>query len=211
MRIPHYTTLQKFSERVPEGLLHELITELSVKKSVTAVGDGTGFSTTNPSHYYESVIRRITGGKERTKSYMKTVFFADLKTRKIISVVTSPTCTHEAKLAKQLIPELNCETLIYDKALDGKKIRTELKTRGIQAVIPNRKNARKKTILDQKTYNQRSIIESIISSIKRKYGSNTTNKKTTNQNKQILLKIINHNIIKNLQKLIISTELSHPK
>ena len=117
MKIPHYTTLQKFSERVGFELLHDLISELSVTKSITVIGDGTGFNVTNPSQHYMSVLRKFTGRHYKIKNPVNVVLFADLKSKSILRVNASPTKTHEAKLSQSLIEELDCQVFIYD-ALD---------------------------------------------------------------------------------------------
>ena len=71
-RIPHYTTLQKFVKRTPKALFERLVKacrKLLNLKDVEASIDGTGFSNTNPSHYY---CKRIDGVE--VKNYTKTVF-----------------------------------------------------------------------------------------------------------------------------------------
>ena len=199
-KIPHYTTLQKFSERVGFELLHDLITELSVTKSVTIIGDGTGFNVTNPSQHYMSVIRRFTGKHYKIKSPVNVVLFADLKSRSILRVNASPTKTHEAKLSAKIIKELDCQIFIYD-ALDSKKIREALIKQGITPVIPYRKNNKKIKKIDEELYRQRNNAEAIISSLKRVYGNTIQNRKPDNQVRQALIKIINYNItIQNRQK-----------
>jgi len=193
-KIPHYTTLQKFSERVGFELLHDLISELSVTKSITVIGDGTGFNVTNPSHRYMSVIRKFTGKPYQIKSPVNIVLFADLQTRSITRANASPTRTHEVNLASALIEKLDCKIFIYDKALDSRKIRENLIKQGIVPVIPYRKNVKKSKAINEKLYRQRNNAESIISSIKRLYGNTINNRKPDNQVKQVLLKVINYNI-----------------
>ena len=193
-KIPHYTTLQKFSERVGFEILHDLISELSITRSITVIGDGTGFNVTNPSQHYMSVIRKHTGKHYHIKSPVNIVLLADLKTRSILRVNASPTKTHEAKLSQSLIEELDCKIFIYDKALDSKKIREALIKQGITPVIPYRKNAKRPKIIDEEIYRQRNNAEAIISAIKRVYGNTINNKKPQNQVRQALIKVINYNI-----------------
>lgn len=193
-KIPHYTTLQKFSERVGFEILHDLIKELSVTKSITVIGDGTGFNVTNPSQHYMSVIRKFTGQHYKIKSPVNMVLLADLETRSVLRVNASPTKTHEAKLSQPLIQELECKQFIYDKALDSKQIRNTLIRQGIEPIIPYRKNARKPKPINEELYRQRNNAESIISSVKRQYGNTINNRKPKNQVKQALIKIINYNI-----------------
>lgn len=200
-KVPHYTTLQKFSERVGFELLHDLISELSVIKSITVIGDGTGYNVTNPSQHYMSVIRKHTGKHYQIKSPVNIVLLADLKSKSILRVNASPTKTHEAKLSQSIIEELNCKIFIYDKALDSKKVRETLIKQGITPVIPYRKNNRHPKPINQTIYNQRNNAESIISNLKRVYGNTINNRKPANQIRQALIKIINYNItIQNRQE-----------
>src|SRR3989338_10371301 len=62
-RIPHYTTIQKALQRLSKSLFEKLVRAchslLDMKGMLSAI-DGTGFSNTNPSHYY---LNRIDGVK----------------------------------------------------------------------------------------------------------------------------------------------------
>lgn len=210
MKIPHFTTIQKFCERLDKRILNLLIKKLAPKTSETIIGDGTGFSVNNPSFHYLSVLRRFTGKYQKIKSPVNIVFFADLKTRLITQMNTSHKKTHEAKLSSTMIKDLECKNFIYDKGLDSKKIREKLLEKEINPIIPYRKNAKKKKEIDQELYKKRNIAESIISAIKRVYGKNIKNKKPDTQTKQAMLKILNYNlnIIIQTIKLLINQMIS---
>ena len=167
-----------------------MISELSVTKSVTVIGDGTGYNITNPSQHYMSVIRKFTGRHYQIKSPVNIVLFADLKSKSILRVNASPTKTHETKLSQSLIKELDCQVFIYDKALDSKEIRETLIKQGIKPAIPYRKNTKKPKPINQELYRQRNNAESIISSLKRVYGNTIQNKKPVNQVRQALIKTL---------------------
>ena len=65
-RIPHYTTLQKFMQRIDKRLFEKMVRacrKLLKLKDIEASVDGTGFSNTNPSHYY---CKRIDGKGAKT-------------------------------------------------------------------------------------------------------------------------------------------------
>ena len=202
MKIPHFTTIQKFCERMDKNILNLLINKLAPKITETIIGDGTGFSVNNPSFHYLSVLRRFTKKKITIKSPVNIVLLADLKTRLIKYVNTSHTKTHEAKLTKPLLENLDCKNFIYDKALDSKLIRKKLEEQNINPIIPYRKNNKKKKIINQELYKQRNIAESIISAIKRTYGKTINNKKPDTQQKQTLLKILNYNLNITLKKIL---------
>ena len=92
-RIPHFTTMQKALQRLSKGLLERMVRAchslLNMKGMLSAI-DGTGFSNTNPSHYY---IKRIDGVK--VKNYTKTVLIADLSTKLVLNVKSTSDYTNE--------------------------------------------------------------------------------------------------------------------
>ncbi len=47
---------------------------------------------------------------------------------------------HEIKTAKDLLSEDKCEYLLADRAYDSNEFREELKSRGVEAIIPSKKN-----------------------------------------------------------------------
>lgn len=198
-RAPHYTTLQKFCERLDLKVFNELITVTGGEQGETVIGDCTNYSLTNPSHHYVSVIRKFMKKDNFTiKSPFKLAILANHKTRKIINANTSIKRSHDTTLIKPLINQLeNNKTFIYDKGLDSKEIRNQIIRKESTPVIPYRKNNKHKKPINKKTYHKRSIIESIISSIKRKYGNNLKNHKPLNQTKQAITRIINYNTDQN--------------
>lgn len=209
-RAPHYTTLQKFCERLDLSVFNELINVTGGEQGDTIIGDCTNYTLTNPSHHYVSVIRKFMKKKNFTiKSPFKLAILANHETRKIINANTSIKRAHDTTLIKPLINQLeNNKTFIYDKGLDSKEIRNQIIRKESTPIIPYRKNNKHKKGIPIETYHKRSIIESIISSIKRKYGNNLKNHKPTNQTKQTITKIIQYNLdktniflIKILQKI----------
>ena len=71
-RVPHFTTLQKFLQKIDKSVFEKMVRachKLLSLKDVEASVDGTGFSNTNPSHYY---MKRVDGKKAR--NYTKTMF-----------------------------------------------------------------------------------------------------------------------------------------
>lgn len=211
-RIPHYTTLQKFVQRTPKKAFETLVKacrKLLKLKNITASIDGTGFSNTNPSHYY---IKRI--NSKNVKNYTKTVLLTDNKTKLVLNIKTHSNNTAETLSLKPMVTEIanSLKTLLADKAYDSTSNRKHCQKNNIETHIPvrewkqNRKGyghkpyykgkQRKKAVqqFNQQKYNQRAIIESINSAIKRTLGAYTNAKKATNQQKQITIKAIAYNI-----------------
>lgn len=209
-RIPHFTTLQKFVQRTSKHLFEMLVqacTKLLNLKDVTAAIDGTGFSNTNPSHYYQKRI----DGKE-VKNYTKTVFLTDLNTKLILCVETQSDRTHETTHFKPMVKQLaSClKTILADKGYDSMSNRKYCWKNNIEVHIPfrtfksqkdrldnqhyskHRRNALKK--FNKKIYNKRALIESINSAIKQTLGGFVRARKASNQQKTVTIKALAYNI-----------------
>jgi len=137
-RIPHFTTLQKFVQRTPKALFERLVRackRLLNLHDVTGSIDGTGFSNTNPSHYY---CKRIDGVK--AKNYTKTLFLADNKTKLILNIRTHSDHRSETldfiPLVKELKDILSC--VLADKGYDSKANRRYCWGNNIEVHIPVR-------------------------------------------------------------------------
>ena len=206
--IPHYTTLQKFVQRTSKRLFETLVRacrKLLKLRDIEASVDGTGFSNTNPSHYY---CKRIDG--KGAKNYTKTVFLADNKTKLILNLRTNSDNRHESPdfipLVKQLVRVL--KTVLADKAYDSMKNRRFCHDNGIAVQIPFRKfqqsrqqefnpqskRQRLEQQFDEAVYRRRSLIESVNSAIKRTLGSYVCSRRADNQQKQVTLKAIAYNL-----------------
>jgi len=207
-RIPHFTTLQKFVQRTPKALFEKLVracAKLLDLKNVEACVDGTGFSNTNPSHYYKKAVDGV-----KVKNYTKTVFLTDNKTKLILNVKTHSNHQSETLDFIPLVKELRkvLKLVLADKAYDSMKNRLFCKNNDITVQIPFRKVSQsrqqefgtpsKRKLLEQQfdeiAYRHRSLIESVNSAIKRTLGSYVCARKAVNQQKQVTIKAIAYNI-----------------
>jgi len=206
-RIPHFTTLQKFVQRTPKHLFEMLVgacRKLLNLKDVTAAIDGTGFSNTNPSHYYQKRI----DGKE-VKNYTKTVFLSDIKTKLILSVRTQSDHTHETTHFKPMVKQLlDCLKIVLgDKGYDSMSNRKLCTDNKIDVHIPfrefeqarneiTRKSKRKMLAkkFDKTIYNKRAIAETVNSAIKQTLGGFVRARKASNQQKTVTIKALTYNI-----------------
>ena len=211
-RIPHFTTLQKFMQCIDKRLFEKMVRacrKLLNLKDVTASIDGTGFSNTNPSHYY---TKRVDGVKAR--NYTKTVFLADNKTKLVLNIRTHSDHRSETldfiPLVKELKKILSC--VLADKGYDSKANRRFCWDNGIEVHIPIREwkqhrqryghepflksKYRKKAakLFDKNKYAYRSLIESVNSAIKRTLGSYVCSRRADNQQKQVTIKAIAYNL-----------------
>lgn len=211
-RIPHYSTLCKFLKKVEKNLLRKMIRAcaklLNVFKSKSVI-DSTGFSLTNPSHYY---LKRING--KQPKNFIKTTLLADSRLKIVLNAQTHSKNVHDVKDFIPLIEELKgvTKSILADKAYDSTKVLEYCKLKGINPMIPVRewKNNRKGYGLkpriggklrrkmfeefDEEEYHQRNIIESINSAIKRTLGGFIGSRCCENQEKQALFKILTYDL-----------------
>ena len=210
-RIPHYTTLQKFVQRTPKILFEALVRacrKLLNLGDVEASIDGTGFSNTNPSHYY---IQRSVEQEQpvSVKNYTKTLFLADNRTKLILNVKTFSDKTAETLALKPMVSEIaDClKTLVADKGFDSASNRKHCRQRNIEPHIPMReyeqtrqqtiqqsKRKKEQQLLNKALYNRRALIEAVNSAIKRTLGSYICSRRADNQQKQVTLKAIAYNI-----------------
>ena len=207
-KIPHFTTIQKFVQRMNKSLFEKLVRAcrklLNLKNVVGAI-DGTGFSNTNPSQYYQNRINA-----ERVKNYTKTVFLTDLNTKLILAIDTQSDHTHETIHFKPLVKQLgNClKTILADKGYDSMSNRKYCWQKGIDVHIPFRKweETRKQEFnlpskrklqekkFDKTLYNKRALIESVNSAIKQTLGGFVRARTANNQQKTVTIKALAYNI-----------------
>jgi transposase len=212
-RIPHYTTLQKFLQKIDKVVFERMVRackKILNLQDIEASIDGTGFSNTNPSHYYTN---RIDGVK--VKNYTRTTLLADNKTKLVLDLRTHSDNTNETTDFIPLVKNLSksLKTVLADKAYDSMSNREYCWANGISVHIPLRdfknsrlkygltphfkkKRAKASKLFNPTAYKRRALIESINSSIKRTLGSWVCSRKPNNQQKTITIKTIAYNIEK---------------
>lgn len=206
-RIPHFTTIQKFVQRMKKELFEKLVracTKLLNVQDVVGAIDGTGFSNTNPSHYYQKRI----DGKE-VKNYTKTVFLSDVRTKLILDVETQSDRTHETTHFKPMVKQLaSClKTILADKGYDSMSNRKFCWKNGIGVHIPFREYSKTrneinheskkqmyKKMFDKTLYNKRALAETVNSAIKQTLGGFVRARSASNQQKTVTIKALAYNI-----------------
>ena len=192
---------------------------LALNVSVAAI-DATGFTSSYTSCYYS----RRTG--EASKELLRTSISVDTSKKIISGWEISQKTDHEIKHTNALIRQSNkmrkSDCYVMDKGSDSEKIhpiiREEIKA---NSIIPVRERKRKKIrgkyrkqlnlVFDRIKYNQRNIVETIFSVVKRKLGETLRARKFRYQVKEIKIKLIICNINKKVVEVIgiklrISTE-----
>lgn len=207
-RIPHFTTIQKALLRLPKSLLGRLVRSCSKLLSLNKVEagiDGTGFSNTNPSHYY---IKRIDGVK--VKNFTKSVLIADLNSKLVLNMHTTTEHEHETKSFIPLVREIKhlLKQVLADKAYDSAGNRKYCDESGIEHHIPFRqhaksrhqdfgtlsKRAKQAQAFNPEKYKRRALVESVNSAIKRPFGAYVCSRRHDNQCKQATIKVLAYNL-----------------
>jgi len=198
IQTPTYSALCKRRKKIPTAIWFGLMKlTAGLQHEIVAI-DATGFSKTNPSFHY---IKRI-DSKNPVKSYAKLSMLYDVQHHKVITLHTRIKPAHEIRDAKLLIGQC-CQTkcLLADKAYDAEWLHEYCFERGVQTIIPKKKNIirgrfRKKQGINftEEKYHKRSNIESGFSAIKRKYGGSVSGKYLQSINSELSCKAIAHNL-----------------
>ncbi len=210
-RIPHFTTIQKALARLPKSLLECMVrscTKLLGLNRVEAGIDGTGFSNTNPSHYY---AKRVDGVE--VKNFTKSVLIADLNSKLVLNMNTTGEHEHETLSFIPLVRAVKHSLLrvLADKAYDSVANRRYCWENGIENHIPTRewKQGRHKyglkrnlhglrlkaaALFDAQAYKRRALVESVNSAIKRPFGAYVCSRRQDNQCKQATIKVLAYNL-----------------
>lgn len=208
-RIPHPTTVIRYSKRIGVKRIEKLLHRTSRKKRCCVAIDATGFENHHASkHYCRTINLRFSRRK-----YVKLSVAIDTQTQLI--------CTQKSRVApandtKDFIPLLKKvkDTKIgfvcADKGYDSKKNRQFVinKLRAIP-IIPKRRYTKHYGYLKQgkkidgKNYHQRSKVETVFSVMKKIFGSALKSTQIKTQRLEMAYKCLAYNI----RRLVISPEM----
>ena len=206
-RIPHFTTLQKFTDRIKNSLLEKIISSfivISGTKHILGV-DSTGFKITHASQYYTERTRY-------RRKYAKLSIGADVLQQIIctIKIRRAPT-RHDNRDFKPVLTRiaeiLPLSVVTADKGYDSEAnhhlVREELHA---FSIIPARYEhlpvwrthgkyrKQMKHGYSKLLYNQRNKDETIMSVIKRLFGEHLMSRLTRTQNKELSFRCITYNM-----------------
>ena len=207
-RIPHFTTLQKFTDRINNSLLEKIISSfivISGTKHIFAGIDSTGFKITHASQYY-------TDRTELRRKYAKLSIGVDVLQQIIctIKIRRAPT-RHDNVDFRPIITRtsniLPLSVVTADKGYDSEDnhllVREDLHA---FSIIPARyehvpmwrthgkDRKQMKRGYSKLLYNQRNKDETIISVIKRLFGENLMSRLTRMQNRELSFRCITYNM-----------------
>lgn len=198
--LPDRTTLVKFAKKLSITLWSLLLKfSGSIQKSEIGAIDATGISRTTASDYYQERIDRV----NPIKTHLKLSMYVDVQTKKILSARLRAERAHDTKDVKYLTNQSSIlsDTTILDKGYDDNNIHAFFREKGAWSIIPVRKNARRgryrkemRDYFDYGMYFQRNIVESVISSLKRRYGAYVYSRKIQGQRAEVYPRLILHNL-----------------
>jgi transposase len=197
--IPTYSALAKSALRVPLWLWQKLLQLTAQAKVQIAALDATGMSRSLPSPYFYKRIDK----PYPTEIPLKLSLAVDTRRKKILALrVRANARSHDIKDAKYLIKRISKpEKVVADSAYDAEHFYDFLWERGIMPVVKVRRNAyhgfvRKKVLKSfrKRTYNRRSIVESVFFAIKRKFGFSVSSLRISAQRAEMYCRAIAHNI-----------------
>jgi Transposase DDE domain len=223
-RIPHYTTLQKFTDRINFIMLGKIISSFIL---FTGAGhiftgiDATGFKITHASEYY-------TSRAQLRKKYAKLSMGADVLKQIIcnVKIRRAPT-KHDNIDFKPIVTRIAkikpVSIVVADKGYDSEEnhILVREKLNGF-SIIPSRygnvsiwktKGRYRKEMkrgYNKILYNQRNKDETIVSVIKRLFGEHITSRLIRMQNRELIFRCIAYNIHRMLNLIVMRWILQSP-
>ena len=194
--VPTYSALAKMVKRLPLDLWQRLLAATCQPAWLAAV-DGTGLSRTSASPYY---VKRI--DREPDKRFVKLSIMVDTRRKKVLALHVRAKPAHDIKDVKQLLKLAPTPgKLLADKAYDAEWLHELAFSKGITTMIPIRKGTfrgfyrhKMLRLFRKRTYNRRSMVESVFSALKRKYGSSVSCRTARTQRAEVYCRAILHNI-----------------
>lgn len=207
-RIPHFTTLQKFMDRIAgtilQGMISSFIALINVNHIFFGI-DSSGFKSTHSSQYYTQRVRL-------RRKWIKLSIGADVLKQIICSIkIRRAPTKHDNVDFKQTITRASeikpLSVVVADKAYDSEENHVFVRE-GLNAcsIIPPRNmgvpiwkthgryRKQMKRGYTKLLYNQRNKDETIMSVIKRLFGEYVTSRLTRTQNRELSFRCIAYNM-----------------
>lgn len=187
--LPDFTTVctrMKDLEMAFWRVFLRLSADLHEPGDVQAI-DATGFDRRGAS-------RRYAKRTNYTFKAVKTTFLVDCKTSTILDIHCSMTRPHDTQIGEQVLKRNldRVNTITADKGYDWDELRRTLRENGVRPVIKHREfsslDAAHNARLDDETYHRRSVVESVIRSLKRRFGDTLQARTWFGQYRELALK-----------------------
>gem|GEM_PF-332394 len=219
-KIPHWTTLQKFSARANmrrlENLLLACLEEARLRILCLAV-DSSGFSSTSASSYYVQTIKQRSGKRGRPREgrhvrrYVKQTMAVETRKQLIVAMKFRMGPANDSPdfipVLKKVEPARQpVKIVLADKGYDSESNHEYAQEiLGARTVIPVRASSRPKIKMrgrrrkrmarefDEREYHQRAKAETVFSVEKRIMGSYVQSRGVSQQHKELLLRALSYN------------------
>lgn len=215
-KIPHFTTLQKFAQRLSANILDKLIffTKDLFEKHGTFLGaDSTGMELDHASAHYCKRIDR----EKAIKGFVSLNTICDLHNKTILVTKIRKKRKHDCSDFLPMynkIKNLDFDYFVADKGYDSNENHKAVFESGKHSLISlkyqelplhrtkgwYRKLAKRN--FEDALYTQRSLNESIFSSFKRKYGAKLRARAYPTQKIELLFRILAYNIQRVIMDII---------
>lgn len=196
----HWTTWQKAISKWPQWVWDALAkASVEGERCEIAAIDGTTISRTNASQHYLKRIDR----EEVVQRPVQEVVMIDVNKRKFLSWRIRAKARGEKCDVPYLVKKCCCTVggIAMDKNFDSNPLHTWLREHGLWSIAPVRKGCRRgnyrkelRDFFDWTLYWQRNIIESLISAIKRLFGSHVRARNARMQRAELNSRFIAYNI-----------------
>jgi transposase len=214
-KIPHFTTLQKYSARLKSQILSKLVflCKHLFREQGTIWGiDSTGIELDHASSHYCKRINR----ERPVKGFINFNAISDLYNKNFIIVKIRKRRRHDCVDLQCMYPKIKNEVFdffVADKGYDSDKNHQMVFESGKQSLISmkcmenpvhktkGRYRKLAKRQFEDGIYRQRNITESNFSAFKRKFGSKIKARKFKTQKVELLFKILSYNIERALYTL----------
>jgi hypothetical protein len=226
-RIPHFTTLQKFTTRISNSLLQRLllsfVTVYYCSQEYTIGIDATGFKSAF-SQYYDNRVTTTNSIKRRT--FIKSTVSADTNTQFLCHTRTRHSHTHDNVdfiPVLSAIQNLPISLVIADKGYDDEKNHMFARECLLaDSIIParfedvpawktyGRYRKQMKRGYSKHLYNERNKVETIFSVIKRMFGECIRSKKIKTKNREMAFRCIAYNMHRYVKLVVVIWFLHSP-
>lgn len=200
-KLPQFTTVQKAFAPLSTTIwrvLQQASADEPDDGRIAAI-DASGWERSHASRHYT----------QRTKlkiRALKTTLLVDTRTQTILDVHVTATRKHDTQIGPQVAKRSRkrFDALVADQGYDDRTLRLQLKRDGKRPVIPHREfkphDAANNARLNNKIYHQRSLVETVISVLKRKYGAAVTSRSWWRQQRELVARCLVPNVERAVQR-----------
>ncbi len=227
-RIPHFTTLQKFTARISNSLLQKIllsfITTYNTQRHIICI-DTTGFKSAFSQYYKDRTSSTATNNVDKRRTFIKNTICADTNRQLICRIKARHSYCHDnidfIPVLSSISKAISISLVVADKGYDDEKnhwfVRKCLLSDSIiPARFPDvpvwkthgRYRKQMKRGYNKQLYHQRNKVETIFSVIKRMFGECIRSKMIRTKNREMAFRCIAYNMHRYV-KLVVAIWFLH--